>query len=336
MTEGPGESTPTAPPAAPPWVMTSPPPPARRMSWVGMFLVLLSGALLGSTCSTCARLQGGSESPFGTSGPRVGVVEVFGTIATSREVVEALANFSGDEEIEAVVLRVDSPGGSVGPSQEIYEAVRRTASVKPVVASMGSMAASGGYWISLGADEIFANPGTLTGSIGVIVQIPDFTRIAELLRFDMRTYKSGPHKDIGNPLRPASAGDEAIFQALVDDIYRQFVELTVERRALDEDRVKPLADGRIMTGRHAQRAGLVDGLGGLETAARRALALAQGTSSSTTSLSEDSPTLVYPPEDLPPLLDMLGISLSEAVSDGLSTGVERGLRGLEKPRLEVR
>lgn len=320
----------------PPWVVAPPPPPPARFPILGTFFVLFAGVFLGTTCSTCATMQANGEGPFGPSGPKVGVVEVAGTIMTSKEIVQNLAEFARNEEIEAVVLRVDSPGGSVGPSQEIFEAVRRTASVKPVIASMGSVAASGGFWVSLGADEIFANPGTITGSIGVIVQTPDLRGIAQLLKFQMRTYKSGPHKDLGSPFREPSPGDEEIFNTLVQDIYQQFVELTAERRKLPVEVVKKVADGRIFTGRDAHSMGLIDGMGGLETAARRALAIAEDTDTSTDTFGDEAPVLIYPKDPLPPIFELLGASMGSAVSDGLATGVERGVRALSEPAVELR
>ncbi|MEL6184907.1 MAG: S49 family peptidase, partial [Myxococcota bacterium] len=141
---------------------------------------------------------------------------------------------------------------------------------------------------------------------------------------------------LGNPLRPSNPEDDAIFQALVDDIYAQFVELTGARRGLDETSVRAVADGRIVSGRNAQAAGLIDGLGGLETAARRALALARDTGTATTTLSSEAPLLVYPPQDLPPLREFLGVSISRAVREGVSTGVDRGLRRFESRTVEVR
>lgn len=335
------ENPPSAapPPGAPPpgnpvWVM-APPPPRRRFGLIGTFGVLVGGVFLGSTCSTCATMQANQEGPFAPDGPRIGVVEVMGAINASRETVEQLSRFSHDDRIEAVVLRVDSPGGSVGPSQEIYEAVRRTAEVKPVVASMGAVAASGGFWISLGADEVFANPGSITGSIGVIVQIPDLTGVAEMLRFDMRTYKSGPQKDLGNPLRPEREGDKLIFQRLVEDVYDQFVSLTAERRGLQREKVLALADGRILTGRDAKQAGLVDRLGGLETAARRALELAREKKEET--LDADAvPVLVYPPEPVPPLLQMLGATVADGVGRGVRAAISESLDAASEPGVELR
>lgn len=335
MVEGSESPTPASPPPPAP-VYVAAPAPRRSFGLLAGLGVLMFGAFMGSTCSNCIQMVGNREGPFARSGPRVGVVEVMGAISDAREVTEALAAFADNDDIEAVVLRVDSPGGSVGPSQEIYEAVRRTAATKPVVASMGAMAASGGFWVSLAADEIFANPGSITGSIGVIVQIPDFTGLAELARFDMRIYKSGPQKDLGNPLRPEDPADAAVFQTLVDDVYAQFVELTAERRGLDVETVKTVADGRILTGRDAMAKGLVDGMGGLETAARRALALSEKTGTSTSTFSEEAPILVYPPEDAPPLLQLLGASVADGVSRGVAAGVESGVRATSEARVDLR
>ena len=316
----------------PGWIIAQ---PARPSTFRTIFLLIV-GILFGSTCATCVSMQANGEGPFGREGPRVGVVEVLGPITSSREIVENLAEFSHNESIEAVVIRIDSPGGAVGPSQEIYEAIRRLASVKPTVASMGAVAASGGFWIALGADEIFANPGTITGSIGVIVQTPNLTKIAEMLKFSTHTYKSGPHKDLGNPLRPPSEGDIAIFQRLIDDVYEQFVELTASRRNLKDSEVRPLADGRIVSGRDALRLKLVDGLGGLETAARRAIAMTRGVETSTSVVTEESPILVYPEQPVPTLLELIGVTMNEAVSTGLSDGLENGLKSLQQSPLELR
>lgn len=310
-----------APPSQVQWVM----PPPQRRSLLSRLKWVFFGGVVGSMFATC----GLDSGAFGTRGPKVGVVEVLGTILESREVVEQLAEYSHDDSIQAVVLRIDSPGGSVGPSQEIYDAIRKTAQVKPVVASMGSVAASGGYWIALGADEIFANAGTMTGSIGVIIQTPDLSKLAEMLKFDMRTYKSGDHKDIGNPLRPSTPGDDKIFQALVDDVYDQFLSLTAERRQMDIDKVRPLADGRIMTGRIAKASGLIDGLGGLEAAASRAIGLARGGDTTSTSAPDDeAPVLIYPDPPVPSLTELLGVSLSDALKNGVASGVEQSIEKL--------
>lgn len=333
-----GENQPSSPetptPQGPVWVMQAP-PPRRRFGIFGILAVLIGGVFLGSSMSTCAAMRAGHEGPFAEDGPRVGVVEVFGTITGAKEVVQALRRFQKNDDIEAVVLRVDSPGGSVGPSQEIFDAVRRAAADKPVVASMGSMAASGGYWVSLGADEIFANPGTLTGSIGVIVQIPDLTGVAEALRFDMRTYKSGPRKDLGNPFEPEDETHVEVFQAVIEDIQAQFVDLTAERRGLDRADVEALADGRVMTGRDAREVGLVDRLGGLVSAAERALALARERDAASVAEGE-RPILVYPPEPVPSLLDLLGARMGAAVADGVRAGAVEGARDALAPQVELR
>jgi protease IV len=210
--------------------------------------------------------------------------------------------------------------------------MRWAAEKKPVVASMGNVAASGGFWASLGADWVFASPGTITGSIGVITQLPDLRGIAELLRFRMRTFTSGPLKDAGNPFREMTPADEQLFQSLIDDIYTQFITVTSERRNLSLDEVKKVADGRVMTGRAALDIGLVDELGGLHEAARKAMLMAKlrqakeegETETSTKAWEElEDPTLVYPKKDSPPLLDLLTGSVKQGISSGVSEGIDR-------------
>lgn len=297
-----------------------------------LLLVLGLGVMAGGTCATLATLSGSGDEVLGGRGERVGVVEVAGPITTADELTRQIREFARRDDLVALVVRIESPGGAVAPSQEIYQALREASSKKPVVASMGSVAASGGFWISLGADWVFASPGTITGSIGVITQSPDLTELAELARFRMRTFKSGPLKDAGNPFRPLTEADEALFMGLIEDIYGQFVGLTAERRGLSLEAVKRLADGRILTGRAAKEAELVDELGGLWDAARKAVLLARArdakegaatvdTSSAAYSKVED-PALVYPRPPKPRLMDLLQSQASQAVADGLVGAVE--------------
>jgi protease-4 len=324
-------SEPPAPESPPPRAARDPrrhggpaAPRARKTSgaWLLGVMLFASGIGLGGACVTCAGVGGGEVVRAGAD--RVGVVELFDEIVDAKKVVEDLRRFGRNDDIDAVVLRIDSPGGAVAPSQEIYEAMRHVARKKPVVASMGSVAASGGFWVSLGADWVFAQPGTITGSIGVITQTPDLTQIAEVLRFQMRTFKSGPLKDAGNPFRPLTAEDEALFNFLVQDIYGQFVSLTAERRKLDEATVRAYADGRVMTGRAALEAKLIDQLGGLHEAAEKAAQLARERKGEPRE-SEDEPTLVYPPRDRPRLVDLLVESAAEAVHEGVVRGARSAL-----------
>ncbi len=299
---------------------------------------------LGGTCATCVTTTSrGTEGLFVGSGDRVGVVELLGPIMDAKETVRDIRAFSSRDDLLGIVVRIDSPGGAVAPSQEIFSAMREASKAKPVVASMGSVAASGGFWASLGADWVYASPGSVTGSIGVITQSPDLRGIAELLRVRVRTYKSGPLKDVGNPFREATSADEALLMGLIQDIYEQFVAVTAARRKLPLDAVRRVADGRIMTGRAAHEVGLVDELGGLYDAARKAVSLAKAkdegaaTATSTTSASPgEEPMLVYPKKSGPGLLDLLLESTSAAISDGVSSAVDRTVTRLREPEVVLR
>lgn len=292
------------------------------------------GMGLGGTCATCATLGSGrGEEVFLAGNERVGVVELLGTIEQAEEVVKNIRQFAQRDDLSAIVVRIDSPGGAVAPSQEIFQAMRWAATKKPVVASMGNVAASGGFWASLGADWVFASPGTITGSIGVITQTPDLRGLAELLRVRIRTFTSGPLKDAGNPFREMTPEDEALFRRLIADIFEQFVSTTAERRGLSLEAVKKVADGRVMTGRRALEVGLIDALGGLHEAARYAMILAKVreakadgelTKTATTAYEAlEDPTLVYPKKPTPGLSDLLRQGLQEGLSEGLATAVEK-------------
>lgn len=200
---------------------------------------------------------------------------LFSTGTGSEEVMEQLRRASRDPAIKAVVLRLNSPGGTAAGAQEIAAEVDRLRkSGRKVVASMGDTAASGAYWIASRADKIVANPGTLTGSIGVIMQTQDLQGLYGKLGINTRTFKSGPYKDMGSPNRPVTPAEQDIFQSMVDDIYDQFLHAVSEGRKMDLDRVRELADGRVYTGRQAQKLGLVDELGNLRDAVRLAGRLA--------------------------------------------------------------
>ncbi len=199
--------------------------------------------------------------PWGFSEPRIGVVEIEGTISSSERVVRWVKRLQDDPSVKAVVLKINSPGGGIVASQEIYLALRRLAEKKPLVAYMGSVAASGGLYVSLAADSIVAAPGTATGSIGVIMWMPVVKGLMEKLGLEVEVYKSAAHKDITSPFRRRTPQEDSLLQALIEDMYRQFVETVAERRGLPVDSVLKLADGRLFTGRQALEAGLVDKLG---------------------------------------------------------------------------
>ena len=209
-------------------------------------------------------------------GDSVAVVAVEGIIADSRQVVEQIERYRLQRSVKALVLRIDSPGGSVAPSQEIYGAIVkfRRASGKPVVASMGRVAASGGYYIAAAADRIVANPGSITGSIGVIMQLPNVSGLLQKVGVRTTIMKSGEFKDLGGAVRDLTDAERKILQDLLDDVHAQFIDAVAAGRKMDRALVVPLADGRVFTGRHALAVGLVDELGDLRDAITRAATLA--------------------------------------------------------------
>ncbi|MBN1866441.1 signal peptide peptidase SppA [Candidatus Sumerlaeota bacterium] len=230
----------------------------------------------------------------------VGLVRIENVILDDRRTLDVIDYYARKKGIQAVLVRIDSPGGGVGASQEIYEAILRLRDDgKSVVVSMGSMAASGGYYVACAADEVFTNPGTLTGSIGVIIGIPNFKKIADKIGFEYQVVKSGKFKDIASTTRPLTDEERELMQGLIDDVYNQFLEAILENRtpqiekalaALDNDELtsltggsvprsaeaflRAIADGRILTGRQAVRYGLVDYEGTQQEALDRVAELA--------------------------------------------------------------
>jgi protease-4 len=212
---------------------------------------------------------GPEDDSAGTSGERVAVVELNETIMPpiDRDIIRQFKKYRENSSVKAIVFRVESPGGGVSASQEIYEEVRKTRdSGKPVVVSMGSVAASGGYYVSCGASKIVANPGTLTGSIGVIFQFLHFNQLMGKLGIDASTFKTGKYKDIGSPYRKTTEDEKKFFDQLLGDVYDQFVNVVVKERKMDRKSVLRYADGRVFTGRQALEYGFVDTLGTMEDA----------------------------------------------------------------------
>jgi protease-4 len=192
---------------------------------------------------------------------KVGIVKVEGFIGDTRDVVEQLNQFGKDDAIKAVVLRIDSPGGGVASSQEIYAAVTDLKKKKKVITSMGSLAASGGYMVACATDKIVANPGTMTGSISAVMHFANVEELLKKLGLKASAVKSGKFKDIGSPVREMTAEERALLQELVDDIYDQFLDMVARDRNIPKENLRKIADGRIFTGRQAQKLGLVDYLG---------------------------------------------------------------------------
>jgi protease IV len=192
---------------------------------------------------------------------KVGVVKIEGFIGDTHDVVEQMNQFGKDDSIKAVILRIDSPGGGVASSQEIYQAVNDLKKKKKVVASMGSVAASGGYMVACATDKIVANPGTLTGSISAVMHFANVEELLKKVGLKASVVKSGKFKDIGSPVREMTPDEKALLQDLVDDISDQFIEMVSKDRNIPKENVRKIADGRVFTGRQAHKLGLVDYLG---------------------------------------------------------------------------
>jgi len=206
-------------------------------------------------------------------GDRVALIRIEGVITDSRETTEELKEYVKNPSIKAIVLRVDSPGGAVAPSQEIYEEVRKAVAKKKVLVSMGSVAASGGYYIASPATRIVANPGTLTGSIGVIMEIPNIEGLMNKLGIKTEVVKSGKHKDIASIFRGIGKEEREILQGVLDNVHTQFIKAVAEGRKMLPSDVEKIADGRVFTGEQALKAGLIDELGNLEDAVQTAAKL---------------------------------------------------------------
>lgn len=201
---------------------------------------------------------------------RVALIRVEGVILEASDVIGELKEYSNSPWVKAIVLRIESPGGGVAPAQEIYEEIKKIKEKKKVVVSMGSVAASGGYYISSPAHKIVANPGTLTGSIGVIMEIPNFEGLMKKIGVKTEVIKSGRHKDIVSIFKSMTPEERKIIQDVLDDVHNQFIKAVAEGRNIKVEEVRRLADGRIFTGKKAKDLGLVDELGNLEDAIRLA------------------------------------------------------------------
>ena len=208
-----------------------------------------------------------SEETISSGGEKIAVVELKEPITSSEDIVRQFKKYRENKSIRAIVFRIESPGGGVSASQEIYEEVKKTRDAgRPVIVSMGSVAASGGYYVSCGATRIVANPGTLTGSIGVIFQFMHFQQLMEKIGVDQTTIKTGKFKDSGSPFRKTTEEEKQYFNMLVGDVYDQFVDVVAEERGMDRADVLKYADGRVFTGRQALEYGFVDTLGTMEDA----------------------------------------------------------------------
>lgn len=232
----------------------------RGLSILGTFLLVfvVTAWLLSSVG------DGPGGSPWSAA---VGVIEIRGVIDDDEEAIEAIRRFAKADHIRAVILRVESPGGAVTPSQEIYRELLRLREKKPLIASLGEVAASGGYYVASACSTIVANPGTITGSIGVIMgTMYNVQGLLEKLGIKGTVIKAGTYKDIGSSLRDISPEEKQILKSMLDDVHRQFITAVATGRKMDEAVVRELADGRIYSGEQAQRLGLVDQIGNFQDA----------------------------------------------------------------------
>lgn len=201
-----------------------------------------------------------------TFNEKIGVIPIQGAIIDSRHITSQLVRFKKDKKIKAIILRINSPGGAVGPTQEIYREIRRTIKTKKVIASIGGIAASGGYYVASAADSIVANSGAITGSIGVIMEVLRFEDLLKKIGVSIEVIKSGEFKDIGSPHRELTEREKELLNSLIKDIQSQFVDDVAAGRGLSVDKVRQIADGRIFSGARAKELGLVDRLGNFHDA----------------------------------------------------------------------
>ena len=258
-------------------------------------------------------LRGTSLVPVGK---KIGVLQVRGVIVDAQRLIEQIDEFRDANTVKAVVLRINSPGGGVGPSQEIYAELKRLAAEKPLIVSMGSVAASGGYYIAVAGERLFANPGTITGSIGVIMSFPNYQGIMAKIGIRNEVVESGRFKDIGSATRDFTSADRKLLQGMVDNVHSQFVTAISEGRNIPVDRLQPYVDGRVFTGQQALEFGLIDELGTFGDAVRYAGDIAG---------LGDNPKLVYPDPEEKPFFERLiqgaasrylGISMNPGIAAG--------------------
>ncbi len=287
---------------------TDSPPPAprtRRPFLRGCAIVALVFAAFFLLIGIVSRMDDLSLK----TGDKVAVLPVTGLIADSEATIEQLKKFAKDDSVKAIVLRINSPGGGVGPSQEIYEEVKKLQGKKIVVASMGALAASGGYYIACAAQKIFANPGTITGSIGVIMSFVSVKDLIGKIGVKGMVVKSGSFKDIGSPVRDMTPEEQQLLKDVVDNVHQQFVAAVAEGRKIDKKKVMEIADGRIFSGEQAKELGLVDALGNLEDAVAEAGKMAK---------IEGEPRVVMPPKKKLSIMELLKEEAKSIIGDKLT------------------
>ena len=247
----------------------------RRATVVLAALGIYIGVLGLFALSLVTMLDAAAGGGAGLFGARVAIVDLEGIIVNVDELLQELRTYRDSPAIRAVVIRINSPGGVVAPTQEIHDALKRVrAAGKPVVASLGAVAASGGYYAAVAADRIYASPGSLTGSIGVIMQLANIEALMKKVGVDYVVVKAGQFKDVGNFARAMTPEERRVLQGLLDDVHGQFIDAVAAGRGLDRGEVVRFADGRVFSGAQAKQLRMVDALGGLEDAIDAAATLA--------------------------------------------------------------
>ncbi len=299
---------PSAETVSPPAMERESPPVALERSAPSGTGRLILGILLGGVIASVILVgialvvvSGRDESGHMAIGRgKIGILPIEGEIVESRDTLRELEEFAENDSVKAIVVRINSPGGAVAPSQEIHRELLRVREEtgKPVIASLDTVAASGGYYIAVGCQEIISNEGSITGSIGVIAQWFNIEKLVEWAKVSPQTFTSGEMKDAGSPYRAMSDTEKAYYQRIVSQLHGQFVQAVIDGRKgkMSADEIRKIADGRVFTGQEASEIKLVDEIGGLEDAVRRAAELAG---------MKGTPSVVYPKRIKPGLLELL-------------------------------
>ncbi len=276
---------------------------------VALIVVVVLSFLASLFFRTGARVSTLSPDSIFQSSNRIGVVEIRGIISDTKPIIRDLNEFYKDNSIRAIIVRIDSPGGGVAAAQEIYDTILRIKKKKKVVVSMGTVAASGGYYIACGADRIVAEPGTITGSIGVIMEFFDVGNLLKWAKIKSEVVKSGKFKDTGSPFRGMKPEEKEYLQSVINDVLEQFKTVVSENRHIPMNKLDKIADGRIFAGDQAIKLGLIDKLGGLHTAEELAAKL---------SGIKGEPRLVYPTQPRKDFYSLLTDSITNVIEEKLS------------------
>ncbi len=272
-----------------------------RNIMVGCAVLIALAVVFISMVSLVPYFIGNGDGLTAIGREKIAVVEVFGPIVDPAKTVRLIKKYAKDKSIKGIIVHIDSPGGGVAASQEIFNQLVKARKQKPVVASMGSLAASGGYYIAMGSNRVISNPGTITGSIGVIIGFADMRELFSKIGIKPITITSGKFKDIGGPSREFTKEDRQVIQSVVDDVYEQFVDVVATERRMPVEDVTKLADGRIYSGRQALELGMVDELGTFDDSVKILSKMAK---------IKGEPTIVRDKDELSFLKELLSGKLS--------------------------